>query len=220
MRRLLLLASLCLLAAPALAQQPPGPEQVLASQRATIRAMKRLSFTKRVTVEELDERGRVTSARAYSYRLYMRDDATLATNGVLVSAVKLKSWTAVGLDRAVLSRPLFAFGEPDYLGEDGGLYVFRTGRPWLDGRVWADARGRIVRAEGLFHPCEPRPGEAPLLMSIRMDPRTGLPAEETGTAAYSDKNGKRSTLRVRGEYEDWREHKSSVQVLDIGDLEP
>jgi hypothetical protein len=206
MLKVVLLALFCLLCPSARAQEeePPEPRRVVEAERDLLRRLKRLTFTARLTVEELDARGRAAGSRSYSYRVYLRDDGRLAARDVLVSAVKLKHAYATRLDGAALARPLFTFGEPDFEGRDGDSYVFRTARPGLDGRVWTDARGRVLRAEGVRHISDPAPGERPLTFVWMMDPKTLLPRSAEGRETFRDKNGRGVTVRVRVEYSDFR----------------
>ena len=211
-------------AEPALPQlTPPAPgdghpseELLYRRQRELLDALSSRSFTREVVAEEVDKNSRVVASRREVARLYAGDDLSLRVAGETPASLKLKAVTVSRLDAGSLWLPPFVH-EPSYLGRDGRLYVYAvTGR--LDGRVWADTEGNVVRAEGMGLCPDCKDGEQPL--RFRYEAEGGLPKSAAVGQEIRDKKGRAHRLRIVIRFSEYKLHRAEEpRVLDIGDVE-
>lgn len=215
----MLLAFLCLLPAPALAQQPPADAQLYAAQDAVRVRLYSYSYRKSIRMESLDDAGAVTGWREGAWSLYLRlhrppEVRRLSLKGPGLKRVGFPRGAA--LSGAVTGLPRF-FSDLCGLrlvGRDGGLWKFRTwagataweNAPCFDGLVWTTDAGVAVRAEGRRAPATSFYDGAEhraVRSAYTMDAR-GFPLRIEGediltfsTAFERDKNGRAVTLRAR-----------------------
>jgi hypothetical protein len=219
MRTILTIFVLCLLSAPALAQQPPSEAQLYAAQDDVRVKLYQYSYRKSIRMESLDDSGAVTGWREGVWSLYLRlhrspEVRRLSLKGPGLKRVAFPSGAA--LSGAVQGLPAF-FSDRCGLrlvGRDGGLWKFRTwagataweNAPCFDGLVWTTDAGVAVRAEGRRAPAyqfydgvEHRAVRSAYTMDSRGFPLwiEGEDILAFSTAFERDKNGRPAPLRAR-----------------------
>ena len=240
MRKILAFTVLCLLAARAVAQEPPSTGQLFSTQRQVRGHLSRYSYRRFLHMDTLDDAGTVTGSKEGTWLLFRYPARPPEVRRISLSGPGLRKVNfprGEALRDALEGLPAFFSSRCGLrlVGADGALWKFRTWAteaaspewPCFDGLVWVTGAGVAVKGEGRPSPAYRfYAGEEHRFPrgTYTMDPRgflTRIEGEDilTFQTAFEGKANLRVRVRHLSVYSDYKTmHATEPVIVEQGDV--